>query len=606
MPKLSLLERPAAERPLVVARRWDGLGGRLNALLNAWSVAAPLDADFRFCWRRNEDGSGGAEEIFSAAFLAAHLAEEDEFDEREPLPDPTELPLARARAASWQAEGDSFVDIAEYISILGFRDERHEAAGRRFRAAVAEIDWHPTLADVIRTVAAGFPMGAYSAIHVRAGDIVEGDWRQFLPAEKYTPRAFVEHAIRQALAEGHGGVLIVSDNRAYIEILKSRFDRIVTPADLLPGYARLTRQQQAFADIWLLSGAKRILGPTSSAFSRLAGNLSGSPVLGVHDMLAHEEARLVLRDGIAADGATAEASPTLRPMLVRDICWYLGVFGDWIPLGERAKLAARAARLEPDSCGALNNLALALAFRGRWVRSRAASRKAVTAAAAMHRHADPAVDSLATSISSDVIAFLLGPSGLARLFSQGVLGPKERAAFLHNLGESIERCAALVPYQIQHDDLLFNLRFQFAALHWLSALEGDEAEVMRDMLAVRDGGPLPGAGWRVPGLVDLEAPGGFPLTLRNAESVSIRLAEAIGCVVAKRQSGYTPPHFCYVDKIETSPSGLRWVRGWAYDAPAVPSGSGRYRSASALAISSGVPIRNRSRRRRRRPRGRSR
>jgi len=568
MSLLSLSHLETASRPAVVARRWDGLGGRLNAIINAMALASALDAEFRFAWPGGPSTPGAAEELFSAEFLAAHVVNIDELEGREVVPDPTERPLAAARQDLAQAGHGAMVDVVEYASTLSFRDESHLAADHRFRASAEQIGWSPAVARTIATINAGFSIGAYAAIHVRAGDIVKGDWRQFLPVEKYTPRPYVEFAIQRLLAEGVGHVLILSDNEDYANELRQRFDCVRRPHELLPHYVELTAVQRALADIWLLARATRILGPTTSAFSRLAGNLSGVTMRGTHETLSSEEARVTLSRAIESAIAEPPAEAYRRALLARDIAWYLAVFGDNVSLADRLRLSEKAVDCEPDFTGALNNLAIARAFAGDGIGSRTASLRAFASAGASRVHADPTVDSLATAISSHALE-------LGRTFhsdSAWSLMRRDRrsqsdrhARELDDLSAQFAHCESMVPYQIHHQDVLFNLRFQLAALDWLGQLEGKPAAAARDALVVAaKDAPLPGT-WRLPGLSTLSAPGGFPLTLQTVEIISIRLALAIGQAVHVLGRRADRPSYCYVDWVATSPSGLRWINGWAFD-----------------------------------------
>lgn len=568
MSLLSLSHLETASRPAVVARRWDGLGGRLNAIINAMALASALDAEFRFAWPGGPSSPGAAEELFSSDFLAVHAIAIDELDSREVLPDPTEQSLAEARRHLSRASRNTMIDVVEYASTLGFRDESHLTTGRRFRAASERIGWSPDVARVIAMINAGFSIGPYAAIHVRAGDIVEGDWRQFLPVEKYTPRAFVEFAIQRLLAEGAGHVLILSDNEDYARELRQRFDRVRRPQELLPNYVELTTAQRALADIWLLARATRILGPTTSAFSRLAGNLSGVVMRGTHETLSSEEARVTLSRAIESGIAERPSERHRRALLARDIAWYIGVFGDSVPLGERLRLSEKAVACEPDFSGALNSLAFARAFAGDAMGARTASLRAFAAAGASRIHADPTVDSLATAISSEALEFgrtARGDSAWGLMRRDRRSQSARQAKALDGLSAQLVRCEAMVPYQIHHQDVLFNLRFQLAALHWLGQLDDKPAAAARSALAAQaEDPPLPGV-WRLPGLSTLSAPGGFPLTLRRVEIVSIRLARAIGEAVQALGWQADRPSYCYVESVTTSLTGLRWVNGWAHD-----------------------------------------
>jgi hypothetical protein len=428
-------------------------------------------------------------------------------------------------------------------------------------------------------------------VHARAGDIVEGDWRQFVPVEKYTPAAFVEHAI-EALAGPEGGLVVVaSDNEGYLRHLKARFEHVRSPGDLVRGYEGLSEAQRAIADVLVLSRARRVVGPRTSAFSRLAAHLGGLEVLSIGDLMTESVARGRLRDGIARAGAEAAGRKVLRPLLARDACWFLDVFSDGLPVSESLALARRAARSEPDFCGALNRLAIALALEGRNRASAAASSRALRAAVRAGVHADPLVESLASSVSAGVLAALdtrrhRGRQLLERLglaFLLGRSGGGDREAALASMGRSLERCGTLAPFQTHHQDVLLNLRFQLAALAWLAAADDPSRDAAGGAARRAEGGLLLSPSWRPSGFSRLRRSGSFPQVLRNVEVVTLRVAQAMGAALSCGPS--RPLRTGCVDTIRAGPSGLRWAGGWAYDAEA-----GRSDLAVGFVSSDGVAV----------------
>ena len=142
--------------------------------------------------------------------------------------------------------------------------------------------------------------------------------------------------------------------------LRDRFNTICTPGEIVTGYAHLTESQRALADILVLSRAQRIVGPRASAFSQLAAHLAGQAIHSVDSLMVEDAALCCLRDGIARAEGYVKRSNVLRALLARDICWFLDVFSDKLPLCEQVALARQATRLEPDFCGSLNRLAAAL------------------------------------------------------------------------------------------------------------------------------------------------------------------------------------------------------------------------------------------------------
>jgi hypothetical protein len=574
---------------VVVARRWDGLGGRLHALLNAWSIARALNLEFRFVWPRNAFAAlRDPRELFDDAFLARFEIPEAACADRVALPDPTASSLLEARERCRAAAPFSMIDVAECFDVAAFAGEPAGEAGGRFRAGLGEIGWSGAVHELL-----GSAWGSleYSAVHARAGDIVDGAWRQFVPVEKYVPTAYVEHAVEALGGPDAGPVVVVSDNEAYVRDLKARFEHVRSPGDLVPGYAGLSDAQQALADVLVLSRARRVFGSRTSAFSRLAAHLGDVEAQFVGDVASESEARRRLRDGIARAAGEAARRKVLRPLLARDVCWFLDVFSDALPVSEHVALARRATRLDPDFCGALNRHAAGLALAGRSRAARKASSRALRAAARAEVHADPLVESLATSISAGVLLALdgrgrrarrlLGRLGLA--LRLGRSGGGRRETTLEGMRRALERCESLAPFQTHHHDVLVNLRFQLAALSWLASSDESLGNAAGRAMGRFEGGPLLSPWWRPSGFDRLRGTGSYPQTLRNVEIVTLRVAQALGAALVSAPS--RPLRTGRVDTIRAGPSGLRWAGGWAYDAEA-----GRSELAVGFVSNEGVAV----------------
>jgi hypothetical protein len=573
---------------IVVAKQWDGLGGRLNAILNAWTVARALDLQFRFVWPRNGRlyairnayrvaralglksrfvwprnpfSDLDPRDLFSDTFLDRYeISRSSCIGRAVILPDLTLLTLPDARELCRAVSKKSMIEMNRYFDVVAFANEPAEVARARFRNGLREIGWSYAAQALIESVLGEKCPREYSVLHLRAGDIVTGDWRQFLPVEKYMPTAYAKFAIETLSGPDRTPVVVVSDNEQYVRQLRAHFNTICTPGDIVAGYAQLTKLQRAFADILLLSRARRIAGPRGSAFSQLGAHLGGRTILGVADMIEEGDARRMLRDSIALTGK--DVSDVLRPLLARDICWFLDVFSDDLAVGDQIALARQATRLEPDFCGALNRSASALALVGDRRASQKASLRAQSAAALAIRHTDPLVETLGTSISTKVLALSLGAQRHGRRQPLALLG----LTSIGRLKRSLKKCEKLAPFQIHLHDVLMNLRFQIAAAAWFNAVENQVREIAKEAIELADGEPLFLQSWRPSGFSKLRDSGTFPHVLRNLEVLTIRIARAIATALASGSS--RTPSLGHIDGITTSPSGLRWVSGWAYDADA--------------------------------------
>lgn len=550
---------------MVVARRWDGFGGRLCAMLNALSIARALGLEFRFVWPRTA-GFSEPRELFDDAFLAHFEIGESVCEGRVVLSDPTGLSLVDATRACSEASASSVIYMDECFGVVAFADEPQETARARFRAGLDEIGWSRAVQKLIASVSEDTYPHSYSALHVRAGDIVTGDWRQFVPVEKYFPTAYVEFAIETLWGLDRNPVVVVSDNELYARDLKRRFSQIKLPADILSNYSGLSDMQRAFADILLMSRARRVVGPRASAFSGLAARLGDATVLGIDDLTTEDNARCLLRDGISRSEKEAQQTDFFRPLLVRDICWYHDVFFEDLDVNERLRLARCAAELEPGFCGAHNRFAAALALAGRYTESRTASKTALGIAAKVERHSDPLLESLATSVSAETLAYSAqrrpNRSLLARLGFERSRSDLDTNTELDALEQRLVKCEQLVPFQINRREVIQNLRFQLCALSWLMNTNYRLSETAKATLESRNGMAFLRL-WRPSGFSGLRVAGLYPHVLRNAEVATIQLAKAIGAALS--QASLRPPPLGRVERMTTSPSGLRWVHGWAYD-----------------------------------------
>lgn len=132
--------RAVSPNVMVVAKRWDGYGGRLCALLNALSVARALGLEFRFVWLRTAEwGLSEPRELFDDAFLARFEVTESVCEGRAVLSDPTGLSLADAKKFYLEKSPNSVIYIDECFKVVAFAGESEEAAQARFRAGLDEI-----------------------------------------------------------------------------------------------------------------------------------------------------------------------------------------------------------------------------------------------------------------------------------------------------------------------------------------------------------------------------------------------------------------------------------------------------------------------------------
>lgn len=564
-------KEPAVSAPIVIARRWDGLGARLAAMVNAWSVARALDLEFRFIWPRDgEPKLRNPAELFSADFLSV-------FEIIAPEPasiisdfDPTAVTACEARRRFQATSATPFIDINECFDILAFAGEDAGTAAARFRNCFGAIGWNCKIREVIAFFSRWRNDKRYSAIHIRHGDIVFGEWRHVMAHEKYIPTPFILSAVETLSGADHRPVLVVSDNDDYVEWLKQRYAGIHTARDIFPGYMGLTELQRALVDILAMSRCEPIVASPRSAFSCLAANVGPAPIIRADRMLP--KAQELLR-GIEHGMREMARRDCLRSLLARDICWYLDIFGESLQLSEQLVLAQRAVELEAKFLGAQCRLARIAALAGNRRQARIASRRALRIAHRFDKHADPLVEGLSTIIAAGCLAVAehLRMSKFTRVLANvmpGLLGSYRRLRYrmvIRTMKRDVGLCESLNPHWLDRRGIVLNLHYQIAAIELLlngSSLWGHL--VAGEIIAARDHETNLMA-LRRSGFECHQADKFFDPVLRDLERVTIRFARAIGEAMAEAGFNRRGQGLGSVDGIFKSLSGLQWISGWAAD-----------------------------------------
>ena len=538
----------ASSRPLLVARQSDRLGSRLHVILNAWGVAKVLDMEFRFVWPRNECTElNNPEEIFDQGFLRKYELAESAFSSEVIEANLRLMRPERAREFCHEHE-NRVVLMGVNFEIFAFAGEQHESAKKRFVAGFYEIGWSPAIKKLLANEACiGF-----EAIHMRAGDIINGAWCQSWPVEKYLPTAYVEFIIRESAAKSHLPMVVFSDNEEYVNWLRKKFKTVQTSAEMVPGYAGLTESQRAFADAFMLSKASCLYAPTLSNFSQFASHIGAVRIVSILEYLGEQSALSVLLEYLQ-DVLSCEQPQVLCLLLARDICWLLDVFSDSLTLNDRIAWAERAVGYDPGFCVAKNRLAMVLAESGRMDIARDEGSKALHIAEQVTLYDDAKFESLACYVSIETLT-LIAYSPDDYLLS---------GRHSQEIHKALELCEALRPCMVNTSELLINLRFIVASIGWMSCLDRRAFDIFRNSLKQSKIHDF--SGWRSHGFTVLHTGSGpYPGLLRSIEEISIVISLAIGRTLSSLPVKLQRTVACGVEKSHVCTSGLKWIFGWAY------------------------------------------
>ncbi len=307
-----LIEAGAFRGATILSARFDGFGPRFGEVLNGWRVAQALGARYRFYWpERAVLGIRPAGHVFSEGFIADHALESVRLSHYR------DVRFFRLRDLAAMASHDVVLWYRSKDSELG--TGKFNVASRGFQIpglmthseAFAQIPLSPRL-SVVREWAQSLPSFDL-AIHVRRGDIYEGDFRFGGPfVDKALPLPVVERLLA-GLESGSRILLVGNDLERVLTRLPSGVAFHVPSEFSL--HLPLGPDIDDFLDFCLLARSKRIIAG-HSAFALIPSRIAGVRLELPGDSVPREELIEVLWRFVLA-------SPRIVDLEVALACEYL-------------------------------------------------------------------------------------------------------------------------------------------------------------------------------------------------------------------------------------------------------------------------------------------
>ena len=292
--------RRARGERFVVAARTDGLGERLNTLLNAIRLADLLSVDFRFSWplRPAEDAKQAivpAADFFSADFIAVHMIEHDTTGYVRPAGRAEDLEALRDQLTA--AERGL---VAPNRRLGTFVDDRAvPGVSGGFSAEFARIGFHPRIEAAVEAARAVPLVEGAAGLHLRAGDVLHEPlviWNRNTP--KVVPAPVARALTERLRAEGRDVLLFGQDQELIDELCHST--GAIDGGSLRPP-GDPTQPEEAMFDIALLSRCEPIIGG-NSGFVRQAAIIADKSVSDFRKLVPAPEIVAMTRADIAQHG----------------------------------------------------------------------------------------------------------------------------------------------------------------------------------------------------------------------------------------------------------------------------------------------------------------
>ncbi len=283
--------------PIFASRRSDGLGERLNGLLNAIWLAEIFGSDFKFYWSdKFADDPMHAivsgRDMFSEEFLAKHHTG----SLKSPKGWAIEGKKLKRELVDWKLSQTGVIESPRDHLSNYFANIPEIADRDGLRRAFQRIGFSKRVDDAIKVANATKIPESAIALHLRSGDIFYGIYRKHLNySYKGITTPVAKLIITKFINEGRA-VFLFGQDAEQLEYLALTCGAIDTTSLNRDAVAAMEPHQKAMYDLVLLSRFQTILAGTS-AFSRQASWVGGGQVIIPNKVFtADEQHRASLED----------------------------------------------------------------------------------------------------------------------------------------------------------------------------------------------------------------------------------------------------------------------------------------------------------------------
>jgi hypothetical protein len=395
----------------IIARNWDRLGGRILEIVNGLYIAERFKVPFRFVWPSDArfPEVNDLLQLFSQEFLSRHLIDVSALrhipeilvhldgtvsqeDFHGLLTEPAELKAIR---------------IADFMKIPKIVGDSNALLLNSY-SRVAESIWSPEVSEYSREFDREYK--TISVLHCRFGDLVTGEWRNWVEPSKYITALQIEEVV-QANATSGAQTQLVSDSMEIFQLFPglyiSKDLRAEKRINLNP------ESLQLVTDLMRMKSSKEVLAPEASAFSTFGARLGGKEVgtlrrsrIDIWQAMENAEKTKALWSRLRSRNRGAFIS--------RDIDQQVNSLGGIYDLPVFGEVTKAAFEADPTNVVSINNRAIFFALSGDRAECEGLTSLAKEKSLGVIKiHHDPLFMTLAVESLSNLILLLHQASGVA-------------------------------------------------------------------------------------------------------------------------------------------------------------------------------------------------
>jgi acetyltransferase-like isoleucine patch superfamily enzyme len=303
---------------IFIAKRIDGFGERLRAILNAMLIAEDIDGNFLFNWEDMPEQYKGhhsvtaKEKIFSKIFIDKFHIDLNSLKKMKLV----EL-IAATKVDSFKSLYDKDCDaivVQQYPFAGLYAKARKEINfNNKYKEIFQKIEFSESL-EYAKVCANNAIMGEFPvAVHLRAGDIIYGEYRMMSEhTQKVIPFPIAVDLISNFLHQGYTPIIFGQDKELLI-YLKEKLGAVLS-SDLSD--ISFSTTQQAFFDIVLMSRCKQIYAGYSG-FATVASWIGNTTIIDPYKTIDKDSSLKLIESAFASVEIDGRISPLQRAFS----CW---------------------------------------------------------------------------------------------------------------------------------------------------------------------------------------------------------------------------------------------------------------------------------------------
>lgn len=341
---------------LIVGRNWDRFGGRCHEILNAFLISKIFNIEFAFIWPSIEIFPEVDEQLnfFSSNFINRYKVDAL-LEEPVPLIIEGNLTKSQLQEKLNELQGGSiylpnFFEVPKLVDVDTYR---------LFSELRQEV-WSADLINVgnrLNSIMKDF--GISGTVHCRFGDILYGDFCQYPDVNKYVPFPAIVKFLKN---ESQKMWVVISDSPEIVSVTSALCPNVVTRNHILDQIGQPPFSDDQL-DLILLQESRQVVGPATSAFSKLGSHLSGQEPTDLVGSISEDEWEGILEYAVDRQ-SYGLFSPSIGAALQsRDISWLLDFRTNFIDIDVFNSAAEFACRVDANNVIARSQRAFGLAIK---------------------------------------------------------------------------------------------------------------------------------------------------------------------------------------------------------------------------------------------------